>query len=154
MKNLEFWKVVKTDTNTGTSVFKFLPGDTGCILLDRLARGFERYVIRTLTIHYRPSVGTTKDGIFCCAVDWDASDEEKSQAKIKAMFPQVRVPVWQPADLPLNARLQEKKTMKCTGSDGKGGEAAFAVGVVAPNNTEVGELLLAYHVEFMGPSGN
>lgn len=86
--------------------------------LSTLAKSFDRITWHAATLHYRPAVGTTKDGIVVIGPDWD-TEGSTTKDYVMSATPIVQGPVWQGLNLVLpSARLMTRKeymTSKPTG---------------------------------------
>lgn len=120
-------------------------------MLASLAKAYSRYQMHRIVIEYRTSVGTNKGGAVYLSVDWDANDPTPEVAKVKAMWPQIRTPVWQSANLPLPARrLQDRKTIYTH-------DKPWVLQVVSPKGSDTstyGEIYISYDISFEGITGN
>lgn len=147
VRHMEFFKTVSS-TTTGLATFKF--DFKSPVLLASIAKVYTRAVIHAMSIYYRPSVGTTKDGQIYIAVDWESSDAP-TVAQVKVMQPQIRQPVWGEGQMVLpQARLQEKRNLRIATDV----PYQLAVTMPASQSEDYGEILISYDITLMGPSGN
>lgn len=151
----EFWSVVDLQAVKEVITLDFkLTGPGIPAQLGALAKVYDRYIINSLSLHYHPSCGTTTNGALTIAVDWDPNDTGPTLSKCKAMWPQIRTPVWQTASLKLPAkRLMDKKQIHTDMKQPFAIQIAMAK-VPATAVATVGELYLRYDITFLGVSGN
>nr|AKH40292.1 orf1 [Motts Mill virus] len=118
--------------------------------LGTLSKGFERYKWRSMTIHYKPIVGTTAAGAVTLGVDW-TNTERNTRKEIAALTPVLDTPVWQLAKLTLPvARLNSRKEYMVTGTDANDcGPGKLCVVVTGATGT-VGDLWIQYHLDMYG----
>lgn len=125
--------------------------ESGLTLLSSLAQAYTRAVIHSMTVEYRPLVGTSKDGLVAIAIDWDSSDAAPTDSKLRVMQPQIRGAVWQPGKIVLPvARLQYQKNLEMSK------DTIFSFQIQSPPDTKTtyGEIIVHYDITMMGPSGN
>lgn len=161
IRHMEYWTELK-GTASQVRTFPFALGAASATMplhLTSLSKAYDRYMLNGLTLHYRPSVGTTKDGYIVLAIDWDAGDSNPTVAKARAFQPQVRIPVWQPADLPCPARKLQDLKVLYVGKTGEVQHNPFSVQAVVPleaatKESVYGDLYVTYDITFEGVSGN
>lgn len=149
VRHQEYMLSCVASTSVTGKAFKL--GSTGLTLLDSLSNAYTRYVIHSLVIEYRPVVGTATDGSIVVAVDWDSSDTAPTEAKLRAMQPQIRGPVWQPGKMALPAtRLQYQRNLMISQ------DTIFTLQYksTATKDKVCGEIVATYDITMMGPSGN
>lgn len=149
VKHMEFFCAANTAHAITTFGFDF----NKPVLLASLAKVYTRADIHAMSFHYRPSVGTTKDGHIYVAVDWEAADASpRTEAKVKVMQPQIRQPVWGEGSMILPVkRLQEKRNLHVATDK----PFALQIALTATNPAiDVGEILISYDLTLSGPSGN
>jgi hypothetical protein len=138
----------------------FAPGASGLGFLDALAAAFERYQLLELTVEWKPSCGTTRDGAIVIGIDWDPSDTGSSMAYVQSLEPRIRVPVWQGKQLPLpKGRLMSRRFLlnSASATTAKNPDyAAFKIsaGVTQGTATAVGEVWVRYRIAMHGPMQN
>jgi hypothetical protein len=98
----------------------FVPTASGMLVLDSVAQTFDRYVVHNVTVHYRPSVGTTKDGYIVMGVDWDSKDNDPtSTQQVESLYPNLRTAVWQDGRMPIGgqSRIMTRKFLRIPHSE-------------------------------------
>lgn len=140
--------------SAGTTATNFLPWLAG------LASSWERIIWHTLEVSWRPSVGTTTNGIIAYGVDWDPkkADAAPTRAQVTSLTPVKDHPIWQATDsMPLRAArnmLQSRKHYILRGAellDSCPGSILVSV-INAPKDlSSLGELWCRYDVTLLGP---
>lgn len=151
----EFWSTVAISDSAEVKTLGFkLTNSNMPVQLASLAKVYDRYTLNSLVLTYHPSVGTTQNGALTVAVDWDSQDTTPTLAKCKAMWPQIRTPVWQTATLVLPAKkLQDKKELY-TDKTPFAIQVAMGLGTAAQKNLVMGEIYIRYDISFYGVAGN
>lgn len=150
--------VPKASTEKITSV-NFGPGNSGAAVLDSIAKSFDRWAAHRLVLHYRPSVGTTRDGVALIGIDWDPSDTKPTtESQVASFYPNGRQPVWASFDISLaiDRIMMSRRWLYTMGTNGVD-KAAFAIHVfVSTTKTTddlvLGELWASYDLELQGPT--
>lgn len=148
VRSTEFLTTV-SGTASGVITKKMKYREFGLAMLDSLSKSFDRCTINSMMLEYRPAVGTSTNGTFAMAIDWDSSDSAPTPAKLRVMQPQHRGPVWQPGVLRLPVHQLQRLINVVPGDD------LWTVQLAVPAVTsEFGEVLVCYDISMMGPSGN
>lgn len=132
------------------AVFSWLKG---------IAASWDRVVWHSVSLSWRPAVGTTTDGIICYGFDWDpsTSTKPKTRAAVCALTPVKDHAIWQATDRsPLTVRggqLQSRRYYLIRSADaGDKSPATILLYITgAPAKKMVGELWIRYDVSFSGP---
>lgn len=154
VSHTEYWGVVDLNGTSADKVveFNFMPMGSGLAHLDTLAKIYERYVVTAATVHYRPSVGTTKDGALTLGAEWDAAHAPNSLKAINVCQPNKQCAVWQACDMRLpRERLMQQKFLKCTGVKSYDSTAFTVVAGSQAQALMPGTIWLTYTVRFEGP---
>lgn len=126
--------------------------------LKNLFKSFERLRWKKFNVYYKPAVGTSYGGLVTVGVDWDFSGTGDTRTQVASYTPTFTVAAWadnqnRPMVLPPN-RLQSKNwyTPRSDDWEDKGpGRLAWAVeGAGNTNEVTLGEIWVAYTVQFMG----
>lgn len=127
--------------------------------LKGLAKAFERYKWRSVSISWRPAVGTTTNGMVAYGCAWDVpSESPPDRDAVVSLTPVNDHPVWQSSEkTPLRppvSRLQSRPWYNLGGSDAFD-RAPFSVqfalsSTSAAKSSLVGELWVTYDIVLMG----
>jgi len=162
----ELWAILgrgPTDSDTiNSQIFTLTmwPGASGLPRLDNIARQYELYRVRSMTIETRPESSTQQAGSQYTAIDYDASASDRpvnQPIDVAQMAPSVSGPHWSPQNLRIDpAKANRGKWMYTSAGGGvhNGLDAAFRVWL---GNTGLalsavtGNLFAKYCVEFSNP---
>ncbi len=127
--------------------------------MDRIAATFDRYVVHSVSLSWRTSVGTQKDGAYVIGIEWDASKTAPKYADAQALVPRIRSAIWKEEQMVLPSDRLMSRRFYSTGFDDAATKnpdcTAFAAilavkGVASAGN--VGDVWIRYDVSLMGPT--
>lgn len=136
---------------------EFFPSSSTMAWLYRLAKSFDQIVWHSVTIEYRPAVGTNYSGSLVFGIDWNAATTAVDRVKVQACTPTSEAPVWQPQTINVpGSRLQSRRffILKATNSVDR---SPFCLLWSLKRNatddkTFYGDIWVHYRVSLMGPS--
>lgn len=98
--------VLSTSVPGSALVIPVNPGDTKCTpWLSRIASNYERYRIRSMSFHYKPTVGTITQGSVMMMLDYDPADPEpQTKAEMLQGLNATRVSIWDNCTMPVSRR--------------------------------------------------
>lgn len=153
IKRTEFFKDVKGKstmdwTDLGDMVVANFPW------LKNLARAFDRITWHSAVLHYKPAVGTMKDGMVVYGVDWDSNGTATVEF-IRALTPLVQGPVWQATNLALpKSRLMTRREYRTNQSPNPDpyDSAPGIVGMLCTGKENIvyGQIWVSYDVTLFG----
>lgn len=143
------------------AVKAFCPGISGMKLLDNIAKGYDKYRVRSVVLKWKTSVGTTVSGAVLLAVDGNPATKGTSLAYVQALCPKFRGPVWSEGQVvPQISDLMSQRWLntsteatKATNVDYACFAAVLAI-TGAQANVSYGEVWCHYVLDFAFPSGN
>jgi hypothetical protein len=155
LKQTEHWADISLPDPTKDNIkgFHFTPGGSNLAHLDTMAHIYERYRIVSASVHYRPSVGATKDGTVTIAAEWDAANDPTTLKGLYICQPVANTPVSKAVTINLPAhRLMQQKYLKCTGTKAYD-TTSFSIFVGGKPSAAIvpGTLWCTYHVILEGP---
>lgn len=156
----ELWSEVKgSATAAVVKAYTFLPGKSGLGFLDKIALSWDRYVVTHVTIFYRSSSGTTRNGAVVVGVDWDVASGAGDLAYAQTLQPRLRLPVWESGQmvLPANLLMSRKFLLVSPNETAQINPDYGAFKVVAAvtstsDASSIGELWVRYTVVFHSPT--
>lgn len=121
--------------------------------LKGLAMSFDLYQWKSMSVEYRPAVGTTMDGFVVIGVDWGVEATGPTTVEsVYALTPHVETPVWQkiPNMVLPQKQLQLKKWYDAPkqGSEGQPGKLCYYASGKA--STVLGHIFVRYNIQLSG----
>lgn len=141
--------------------------------LAKLSKSFERYRWNSLSIHYIPDVGTSKDGSIAIGIDWDTetkpatgqllrhpgwlAGKDYTRESVVALTPSVVTPLWKPYTMVVPKDLLQSRawytvpdsaTVPSNPTDY--GTGSVAIVGTASSAVLAGDLWVTYNVTFAG----
>lgn len=108
VRHREFIKNITSDYTIQNGVLELgiNAGDTEMFpWLSKLANGYERYCVNSMTISYEPFVSTLESGAVIMQVDYDPADEPPiSKSSMLNSLGATRSAVWMKSSMPLNRK--------------------------------------------------
>lgn len=158
IRRKEFLAEIKGQTG-GVNGYKLLtPGSFAW--LANLAKAFDRFMVHSMSIHWKAAVGTNRDGLVSYGIDWDSSKAERmTRQMVLALTPVNDHPVWQSASMPLpKGKLMSRKEYvirKDGGADSKAGDFDCMPGYLLYSMTGIeglvyGEFWVDYDLTLFG----
>lgn len=154
LRNHELWTDLTAYATPALAYKNFSPGSSSITFLDNNAKIYDRYIVRSVTIHYKSNVGTTKNGYIVFGIDWDIATPPTTVGHVSQMQPNMRTPIWKDASFTLPAQLlmsrRYLKTVTATSQDFD--TDAFRVYYwIAADAGVIGTMWVTYDVELQGP---
>lgn len=147
---------VPAQTNTASGNFSLIPANF--VFLASLGKCFERIRWNSVSIYYKPAVGTTFGGLVSIGTDWDSKNPAKDRKNISGYTPNASFPAWgdterQPMRLP--AQRIQSVDWYTPASDTLGLSTPCTIVWAADItkqavDTTLGELWIEYDVSFDG----
>lgn len=168
VRHREFIKNITSDHTfeSGVLALGINVGDTEMFpWLSKIANGYERYCVNSMTISYEPFVSTTESGAVIMQVDYDPADEApKSKSNMLNSQGATRSAVWMKSAMPLNRKELSYDTHLFVRHAVRAGFAenlklydvgtAFIAVTDAPGTTarSYGEIWVSYDITLMVPA--
>lgn len=155
----ELWEAVTGVTPVKPSKLIFAPGKSSLPFLDSFGTSFDRFVLTSFSVEYKPSCGTMTNGAVVIGVDWDPGSSQITElGQVQTLLPRIRVPVWQTQSMTLPAsRLMSRRFFFTSQSGGPPSQdlsdrAPFGLCVITTGaQGTVGEVWVRYSIRFDGP---
>lgn len=136
---------------------------SGCDPYVRALGGlYDKYIIRSCTVHYLTALGTTRDGMIAFGFDGEFSPT-MSRQQVSSLDPSVRGPIWQCTSITIPQKQLRVRDVFKTRFPVAGPPSAetlhectpgnLMIAVDGPNGTFVGDFWIEYQMEFFSPSG-
>lgn len=133
----------------GVNIFRFNPRGSGLKKLDQIGRGYDHFIVKSATVRYKTSVGTTKDGHVFIGIDYGSRTVPANLDDVTALHPRVDGPVWENYKLDVEiAKAMTKKIMECGSSDPDNTPFVVACHTAIAAS---GVIWVDYEVEFQSP---
>lgn len=128
-----------------------------CAWLSKLAKVYDQIVWHSITIEFKPAVGTVFSGSIVIGFDWNPDANQVDRKTVQACMPSVEAPIWQPLKMSLpSARLQTRRFYlinSSSASDKSPGVLLYNLKSTSQDNDMfVGDIWVTYSVSLMGPS--
>lgn len=118
--------------------------------LAKIGKSFDRIIWHSVTVEYRPTVGTARDGSFSMGIDWGGGETVPgSKGAVLALSPNSDGAVYQPQVLRASqARLMSKNSYNLAESGTS--EYPFTLKTWLSDQMTAGDIWLTYDVTLMG----
>lgn len=153
----EMVREVTVAANATSASGQFALGPPSFAFLKNLYGSFERYRWHSLSVYYKPAVGTTTNGLVSYGIDYTASKTDQTRVQISTFTPNASHAVWADST---NKQLVVPKNMLMSREwyvdggdtvDKVTGNICYAATTTAPSaKTVLGELWVKYDVELAG----
>jgi len=158
----ELWKEIGGPTKAGIAeTLSFSPGTSGLSFLDKISLPFDRYILHSVVVEWKPSCGTTKDGAIVIGVDWDALGNVTSMQNVQTLLPRIRCPVWQSQSMVIPPSRLMSRRFLFVGASTEAAKLAIAdrasfalcvLSTLAEKASPVGEIWVRYKISLEGPT--
>lgn len=102
---------IKENTASSAVSVSIYPDSSVLTWLHKVSAAFDRIIWLKARVHWKPCVGTMKNGSIVFGVDWNSSLTAVKRESVQALTPVSEVPVWQSMQLALPAdRLMSRKS--------------------------------------------
>lgn len=155
----EFLTTVSMSTTKETVIsVPLIPTTAVLPYLYRLYQIYDRVQWESLTIYYRPSVGTTTNGVVSYGIDWNSENSMSSRSQVLSLSPVADHAVWQTTENnPIRTPKDLLQSRKWFTTQDAGDKSKFDLGpgsVIWATSTgstaSVGELWVEYKVRLVG----
>lgn len=150
--------ISKKDGDT-VKYYGFTPGRSGMTILDSVSSTFDNYRVLSAEYHYRPAVGSNRDGIIVAGLDFSTAMNRISTTlgEVQAYSPRMRSAVWQTGKLvvpktKLSNRATQYTCLKTSQPTEDNTPFGLHVGISSSDPpVTFGDIWCRYRVVFSGP---
>jgi hypothetical protein len=137
----------------GLNLFKFTPGKSGCLVLDKLGSIYDNYRITSAVAKFKSAVATVNNGSLAMGIDYNPATQVSTAAQVEALTGSQKDNVYKDITVEVSAhKAQKQKWFSTASADADPYQkTAFTVAVYAPevaDVTSVGSIWLSYSVVF------
>lgn len=137
----------------GLNLFKFQPGKSGCLVLDKLGGIYDNWKLNSASVEYQSGVSTGTNGFVTLGVDYNPSTAVTTEGQVRALTGSTQSNVYKDTKIQVSQHKAQKQTWFSTASAGVDTyeKTAFVIAVYAPtvpDVTSVGSIWVHYSVRF------
>jgi hypothetical protein len=125
--------------------------DSTMPVLTKLSALFDKFIVHSISIHYKGSSATTRDGVVYVAFDYNGDNKTPGVLNDVVGKPYVSCPVWQ-SDVKLPLKF-DSTTRYVKGTDPRdklGTCLIFATSVASKTEVVLGEIFVEYDITLIG----